>query len=399
MGTGVVPKPERVPKILPEHLEEGLLNLVVYGPGKGEACVVRLPDGRVGVVDGCREDKDPVAELLDALRATAADSAAFRLAFVAMTHPHDDHYAGLGRLLKRWRGKVDEVWFNGYGTRYAERLLAFVRNVRAAPLSLPDEKAVEGLGRFLEEARRATCGHDTAMQWLVADKCLARGERDGQPLEVWSCGPADLDMDDAALELTTALELLALGQPLGKPLDPNLSSGATLIRWGAAAVLLGGDLLCGHNSRRGWWRARERVGEAVQVVSVAHHASEEAHDEVLWDQMRPALAIVTPFKNAGGSQPPRPEMVKKLAGSAVVVMTSPPAWTWDDQKPVASHGLSCDHVPPGPVVRGRNNAVKQLALAGTPARHNAVAVALDASGAIRRLVLAGDAGIWSLLGA
>jgi len=45
-GTSRVPPPEHASEILPEHMPEGLLSIAVFGPGKGEAIVVRLPDGR-----------------------------------------------------------------------------------------------------------------------------------------------------------------------------------------------------------------------------------------------------------------------------------------------------------------------------------------------------------------
>ena len=93
--------PLRPTRLSAEHLPKGTLSIAVFGPGKGEAIVVRLPDGSVGVVDGCREPKDtetgrgdPVRELLDRIKCP-------ELAFVCLTHPHDDHYAGLGRLLER----------------------------------------------------------------------------------------------------------------------------------------------------------------------------------------------------------------------------------------------------------------------------------------------------------
>jgi len=42
---------------------------------------------------------------------------------VCLTHPHDDHYAGLGRLLKAYEGRVGRVWTVTHATsRYAEAL-------------------------------------------------------------------------------------------------------------------------------------------------------------------------------------------------------------------------------------------------------------------------------------
>ncbi|HZI07816.1 MAG TPA: MBL fold metallo-hydrolase, partial [Archangium sp.] len=155
-----VPHPTRVDQIRPEHLDDGALSLVVFGPGRGEAMVVLLPDGRVGVVDGCREPSspdtgrgDPVREFLSALEQRAGlRGETFRIAFVCLTHPHDDHYAGLGRLLEAYRGRVDAVWsVPEVGDRYAEALRSFVEVTHAGREPLPDDVKIRGLKRVLAE--------------------------------------------------------------------------------------------------------------------------------------------------------------------------------------------------------------------------------------------------------
>jgi hypothetical protein len=157
------------------------------------------------------------------------------------------------------------------------------------------------------------------------------------------------------------------------PQDPNLTSGALLVKWGASAVLLAGDLLLGVDPKSGWQRGRSYVQGNVQVVNVAHHASSEAHDDVLWATMQPALAIVTPFQYANEGkkrQPPRPEQIEALARSSVVAITSPPKW------------------------KSKTNVLPMTPARLTEAKRNAVAVSLDAAGNITRFVLAGAADVY-----
>lgn len=104
----------RAPRLHPSHLPDGELGVVVFGPGDGEAMVVKLPDGRWGVVDGCLEPSrshragtgDPVREFLNEAETPAGP---VQLAFVAWTHPHADHYRGLRRLLDAYRGRVERL--------------------------------------------------------------------------------------------------------------------------------------------------------------------------------------------------------------------------------------------------------------------------------------------------
>jgi glyoxylase-like metal-dependent hydrolase (beta-lactamase superfamily II) len=157
-GTTSVPAPEYVDEILPAHLPQGALSIAVFGPGRGEAIVVRLPDGSIGVVDGCREPTggakdgrgDPVRELLRRIEKAGPVPTPFRLAFVCLTHPHDDHYPGLGRLLEAYERRVDHVWTVTQMTgKYARALPEWVELTRGGKCSLPDDATIAGLRLFV----------------------------------------------------------------------------------------------------------------------------------------------------------------------------------------------------------------------------------------------------------
>lgn len=395
-GAGRVPKPEYVANILPEHLPAGRLSVVVFGPGEGEAILVRLPDGMVGVVDGCREPApadvdgrgDPVRELLTRIEAEPGAPKPFKLRFVCLTHPHDDHYAGLGRLLDAYRGQVNSVWRAQHVTsRYAEALVAWIDETRGGKDPIPDAKKLRGLKRVIEHMHAAHDRHGASPELLHGGVSLLSAVHGGQPISVTACGPVSADLVQAEADLERAILALGRGQGGASRHDPNLTSGALLLRWGTSAVLLAGDLLLGTGPHSGWQRAREHVSCKVQVVNVAHHASREAHDAVLWAQMEPALAIVTPFQHARKKQPPRPEEIEALARSSVVVITSPPDWNGVSGSPCAQQ-LQPPRLSPG------KNGI--LNITSASARRNAVAVSLDAAGNIMRFVLAGAADTYDM---
>jgi hypothetical protein len=342
-------------------------------------------------VDGCRKTNDPTLALLNSLR--ERDS---RLAFVALTHPHDDHYGGLAELLDRWSGRVGEVWRTVYGTHYSKQLLRFVSAQRAGKRGLlPDERRLHELRAVLERFQTVR-ENGTGKLMIVDCPMLRRTISDKPAVTITAWGPSHWDNERHSQALVDAVSALSVGDTYPK-VDPNQASGALLVQWGEARVLLAGDLLCGSRHDSGWSPARSLVNGPVQVVNVAHHASEEAHDAELWSEMAPQLAIVTPFQSASGKQPPRPEMIKTLCESSAVVITSSPKWAGKAE----NHGLRV--VPAaGPSTPPRPSEVKlkNAALAGhaTPApstsAFGAVAVALDHTGEIRRVVLSSEATRW-----
>lgn len=411
MARAKVPEPRRVGEILPDDLHPGLLNIVVFGPGRGEAILVVLPDGQLGVVDGCREPEDedsgrgdPVRELLNRI-SEQRSSPDMRLRFVCLTHPHDDHYGGLGRLLRAYAGRVDEVWSTlEIGDRYARSYKRWLE-LSTEESVIQDRETLHGLDRVMEAMRSQYTGGYPRPLHLDQDKLLLHPHKMcGATLSIRSIAPSATDVRlalDALIEELQALEQPDAPVAHGSPrFDPNDASGALLICWGRARVLLAGDLTHGNQAHRGWESARASIPGKVQIVNVAHHASEGAHHSELWTKMRPHLAIVTPFKHAKGNQPPKPSDIERLlASNAKVVITAQPKWNWEE----AANALpipeprSASQAPFSPAARRgapKNRVLRAAPAPGFDARRNAVAISIDRHGVIRSLVLAGEANLY-----
>ncbi|WP_437780656.1 MBL fold metallo-hydrolase [Sorangium sp. So ce1097] len=395
-GASRVPEPKLVSEILPEHMPDGMLSIAVFGPGEGEAIVVRLPDGSVGVVDGCREPEagaadgagDPVRELLGRLAAKTPNANDFRLGFVCLTHPHADHYRGLGRLLDAYEGRVNTVWKVTHLTPQHEKaLVEWLELTRAG--EAPDEEVLTGLKRVIDRFNTAKHRCRDGYRHLLQGRQLFSRRLKGHKLFIDACGPADVDIDNAGNELFALLTEARETGTVSRKHDPNLTSGALLLRWGRSAALLAGDLLRGSGPQSGWQLARKQLKRRVQVVNVAHHASEGAHDEALWTAMAPELAIVTPFKQGTGDNPPRPDRILTLARTSVVAITSPPDWKATTGLPVGTRSTK----PKG--FKPKNNVLPSITRSKpADARRNAVAVSLDAAGNITSFYLAGEADIY-----
>ena len=280
-----VPKPQREPELRPEHLVPGQLNVVVFGPGHGEAILMVFPDGSVGVIDGCRERGDPMRAILRRMDDKGLEDGQkpLRIRFVCLTHPHDDHYAGLGRLLEAYDGRVEQVWSPFQtGDRYAHDYYRYLQLTKA-PQYQPDRDNFKGLSRVLRWMRHRHSQTVPVPKVVIRGMPLLDERIGGKRLQIRAVGPTTRDIETAHDKLVESLaQWTDEGEKPKERYDPNQASGALLVQWGAARVLLAGDLTNGNGDpQRGWELAQKSIRGPVHVVNVAHHASRGAHHDKL----------------------------------------------------------------------------------------------------------------------
>lgn len=342
----------------------GQLHLIVWGPGHGEAMVLILPDGRLGIVDGCRERDDPVSAFVRRW------PEAHRVAFVCLTHPHDDHYAGLGRLIEEHIDRIDAIAVTNMmsNARWHPSLMDWIKT--QAKDGEPSASIKGGLQRMINQVNSAT---ERGIEILhVSGRSIIL---DGA-VRVESCAPS------AADEHLAQRAILARNADLRKTakFSPNWASAALTIDWGDARLFLGGDLeapegSAGKARNRGWNAAARHAKSGFDVIKAAHHASHNGYHSAFWDAAEPKLIIVTPFQGANGTLPPRREDIVRLRASGLVAVSSPPKWL---ETPVSdAWSDSPFELTPAPVVTD-----------------NAVAVSLNNVGELQQLILAGQARLY-----
>src|SRR5262249_18417566 len=112
--------------VIPEKMtiEGSRIEVHVLGAARGESIILRLPHGGWGVVDCCAgSSTDPGQN--DTLR-FLREQGATELEFLALTHPHDDHYRGMSHLLEAF--PVRFFWrSNGLSGSHLIRLIAYLR--------------------------------------------------------------------------------------------------------------------------------------------------------------------------------------------------------------------------------------------------------------------------------
>ncbi len=311
-----------------------------------------------------------------------------------MTHPHEDHFKGLWRLLDAFQGRVDRVWRPpDNGDRYVKMWIQYLKSTPNVS-QLPDPNDVGGLARLVSEMGKARANGARFKYLQQGMLLLEEKELLGHPLRIHGCGPSSGDLFTADYMLNQAL--VDLSKRKEKPaFDPNAASGALVIRWGHAGILLGGDLLCADRTFRGWDEVHDEIEGPIQVVKAAHHASLGAHHAPLLDRLQPLVTLVTPFQGAVASQPPRPEQIAVLARNSVVAITAEPKWPAGGAHPRRLYGQVPSAAEHGITSGGfLNDALDQVATAGEVDAHNAIAVSLDATGKVLRFVLAGRANVY-----
>lgn len=360
-----VPEPERRGRISRDDLRLGSLHVIVFGPGHGEAVLLRLPDGTFGVVDGCMATRDasidPAAELI---KACSDDNEVSNVRFICNTHPHDDHIKGLADLMASHTDA--ERWVVPPVTPRASA--AYRGHVRRRAAGAETEVARRNLQAFVDATYAGSSGRGG--RWLPPSNVVwfsQRSELIQSDVTIRAVAPSTRDL------LAIDGRLIPKESPTDRDVDVNTISAALEVRWGRAGVLLGGDTVNGEDDHSGWNRvhARNLVEGPIQVLKAPHHASAEAHHPPLLRALRAPVSIVTPVRGGIGKQPPQQNGLDALRSTASrVFVTTPPAWY-------------------------RNPPANTLPTGVPASRHNAVLVSLTAQGDISRIVLAGESFEWT----
>jgi len=127
------------------HRADGTTRITVLDVGQGDAILVEGGRGGRMLVDG-GPDPDRLLVELDR-RLPPWDR---RIDILVLTHPHEDHVAGMPLLLERYRiGRVYETGMRGPGPGYA----AFARDLTGRPGAPPDGILSTGARIALDDVR------------------------------------------------------------------------------------------------------------------------------------------------------------------------------------------------------------------------------------------------------
>ncbi|HUQ77966.1 MAG TPA: ComEC/Rec2 family competence protein [Patescibacteria group bacterium] len=244
------------------HRTQGIARITVLDVGQGDAILVEGGGGGRMLIDG-GPDPDRLLVELDR-RLPPWDR---RIDILVLTHPHEDHVAGLPLLLERYRiGQVFESGMRGRGPGYA----AFARDL-AADRARP-------LGTLATGARIAL--DDIRLRVLWPDPGRV-------PLEPPNAGRAINDVSIVLLGEVAGRRFLLTGD-VEDDVDPVLA-------------------------RRGL--------PSVDILKVAHHGSGTATTPAFLDAVRPRIAVVSSGADNPYGHPARSTIERVTATAARVLRT------------------------------------------------------------------------------
>jgi competence protein ComEC len=213
---------------------DGRLELVMLDVGQGDAILIRAPSGATALVDGGADPDLTMRRLGEVLPFWQR-----RLDLVLLTHPHEDHVAGLVPALERFRVSLVLDTGRQYDNPSYPRFLALAGREPGARLVT------------VRAGARVPLDSTTSLTFLF---------------------PSEAD---------AAAPLLAD--------DINNASAVALLESGAFRALLTGDAKAPVEAlllERG-------LLDALDVLKVGHHGSDASTTDALLDATRPRLALIS----------------------------------------------------------------------------------------------------------
>lgn len=278
-----------------------LLEINVFGAGKGESIVLRWPDDKWGVVDCYNpSQRNPESNLTWRF---LQDSQVRELEFICLTHPHDDHYRGMSQLLAHFSVK----FFWRFAGLSATHLNAFAKHLVLEARRGGSEERKISANDFVRTMSQVRVQRQNQLRQKTATGFQQLYPVPADPkahFQIWSFAPSGNRVADYE-------HILASRFPIGKqPLlreseaEHNSISMGLLVRFGDTRLVLGGDI-----EESGWSDVLAEIPReelASHLVKVSHHGSKTGYVDGLWEafsaQSKP-IAVIAPYRRFNLPEP------------------------------------------------------------------------------------------------
>ncbi|MEP7360594.1 MAG: ComEC/Rec2 family competence protein [Chloroflexota bacterium] len=242
---------------------DGRLHVTVLDVGQGDAILLQGPDGGRMLID-TGPDPDRLLSLLDQ-RIPTWDR---RLDAVVLTHPHEDHVAGLALLLTRYR-----------------------------------------IGEVIEDGMLGPGPSDAAYRQALAEQ--------GKTTRIAHAGDR-LWLDGARLDVDWPLAGSVPREPPDTGKGINNASLVIELHFGTRDMLFPGDAEEEIDPQLLAAGLAQRLGPQLDVLKVAHHGSRTATTQALLDALHPRIAVISVGADNDYGHP-APETLARLEGSGAQV--------------------------------------------------------------------------------
>ena len=277
------------------------------------------------IVDSCIDQHTKQIPVLDYLSRLGVETSR-DVVLVVGTHAHDDHIAGLSRILE----KCESATFVCSSAITSEEFMATIE--ADADIERLFRKAIRSEYRKIFgiiENRNVVGSIPPAIRALEMRELWARGGSDQiPPASAIALSPSDHAVTRALGALASGLAKTA-DRRLIKLVDPNEFAVAMWVTVGEVALLLGADLTAGP-AGCGWNAVVSRFAPAkrASAFKIPHHGSPNAHHDEVWSQLvtEDVIALLAPFRMGHRPLPADDDVQRiKMTSSAVYCSANPKA--------------------------------------------------------------------------
>jgi len=243
-----------------------VLDIWILNVGHGDSIILHLHGDEAdtfAVIDSNTEGTQP-PRALEKLYSLGAD----RLSFVALTHPHADHYSGLREICRQFSGRISNFYCFPFGPFVKGRLKKLAEAYAAALNKTDSERFRRNLKEFILLMTQVN-------QDFGEEKWI---ELDGHFNDIFPEGFKGVDIisilppADAKGYFMQLLDHGSLDH-VGNRSKENDLSAAFLVRFGGAEIVLGGD-----GTTTNWLKlakawSRKDWNLSADAVKLPHHGS------------------------------------------------------------------------------------------------------------------------------
>ncbi|TNH37576.1 MBL fold metallo-hydrolase [Paracoccus haeundaensis] len=298
------------------HPDQDKIQVIVFGPGFGECILIHIGDHGWIIIDSClNDDKEPAG--LSYLSSIGVD-VENNIKLIVATHWHDDHIKGLFKTLE----VAKSANFAMSSAMSHQEFLAFL----IAHDRQPNMRIGRG-GTEIIKCLRLMKSRGKVPKFVVQDRLIESWDigkiSHGKRVELLALSPSDAQLADTLADASKFLrdnstENSAKNLPkkrISSENKNNLSIAALLVV-GDIGILFGADVEERNIENYGWKNIvtnRKDRAPSPFIFKVAHHGSQGAHLDQVWDDFLEAkpISIVTPWK-LGGNFLPKAEDIQRI---------------------------------------------------------------------------------------
>jgi len=281
-----------------------IVEVSIFGPGKGESVLVHLGNGKWIIVDSCVDPATngiPAIEYLDGMGVSLDRD----VLMVLGTHAHDDHIAGISRALSFCKS----AFFACSSALTGEEFVSILEEDFQAELGLRKSAYSEyrKILDIVDDRRKAAGGKRFLKRAVEALPLIDETWQDGSKCRVTALSPSH-EAVTRALRILANASIAVEGKPR-RPFrgDPNEFSVVLWIESFDKIILLGADLVNGPVGC-GWMGILSEFAptEVASLFKVPHHGAPNADHPEVWERLlaKDPVALLAPFS---GGRRPRPD--------------------------------------------------------------------------------------------